>query len=123
MDYNLILANFAVKVFDYGMREIMMRRRIVGRTNEICLYEGIYTYEKDHTQTATMKLGDSFPAVHILPRKGEPGGGRIGPGIWILRHEHSPQRSWKEILRICCAVIVLALLMYVIRLALWGSLP
>ena len=86
-----------------------------------------YYYEKDSSQTTSLRIDDSFPTVHILPRKGEAGAGRVGHGVWILRREHSPHKTWRENKNVASRAFfvasVVAFVNYLIRLGFQAPLP
>jgi len=115
------------RLFDHPMREILLKRKVIGRTQEFCTYGGIYFYEKDSSQTTRLQPGDSFPPVHILPPKGQSGAGRVGHGIWVLRSEHSPHKTWREnrnaALRALFVAIIISAAIYLIRLGFQAPLP
>lgn len=112
--------NLLNKLFDYIVKEMSVRRRIIGQTNQICQYEGTYFYEQNPKQTRYISEGHLFPPVHILPQKGEHGGGKIGDGIWILRSEESPHKSWKELLRPIAIVSFIILAIGALTLAIFA---
>ena len=105
------------KLFDYLVYEISMRKRIVGETNQICLHPGTYYYEQDPSQTKYMMSGNLFPPVHIRPRKGEHGGGSISPGVWVLKKEESPRKSWRDLGHVYLLIVIFALAILLIRFA------
>lgn len=101
-------ATLYVRLLDELMRELLMKQKIIGVTNQTCGYEGHYYDENNPSRTVYMTVGSIFPSIHLLPPKGELGAGRITDGTWILHPHESPYRPWADIKRIflsCCLLI------------------
>jgi len=96
-----------IRLFDELMRELLMKQKIIGVTHQYCGYEGYYYDENNPSRTVYMKKGATFPPIHLLPPKGEPGAGRITEGTWVLHPHESPYRPWSDIRRIFLSISII----------------
>lgn len=94
-----------------------MRKRIAGETEQPCRYEGTYYYEQDPSQTKFLRPGRTFPPVLIRPLDNKPGEYSIGPGIWVLRYEDSPRKTWRELGHLYLVIFLLGLVILAYGLA------
>lgn len=111
------------KLFDFLVYEMSMRKRIVGRTDQMCRYPGTYYYDQDPSQTKFMMWGETFPPVVVRPSKGKYGGSFIGSGIWILHKEERPRKAWHEFGHVYLLILIFVLSAFLLRLVLTMPLP
>ena len=104
-------------LFIYLRKEFGMRKRITGKTGNVCLYEGTYYYEQDALQPEYLVPGDVFPPVLIRSPEGKYGGNRIGPGIWVLCHEDSPRKGWRDFGHVYMTLFALFIFLVLLYLA------
>ncbi len=107
--------NLLIKLFDYISNELSVRKRIAGSTGLTSQFEGTYYYERDPSQTKYLRVGDEFPTVFRY--------GFTTEGIWVLRNEDRPRRKWHEFGHVYLTIIVLAIAIYLIRLAFIAPIP
>ena len=110
------LKNLQGKLLDFLIKELSMRKRIVGRTSLMCTHTGTYYDANNPTHTIYIRQGEDFPPIMVRTSDSRSGGMYFAPTVWTLDKNERPPKSWREYGQAVIVVVVIALVVVVVTL-------